>query len=72
MLTFYDEDKPNFVNYLYDKNNIFRKLINKIQDFWYLTFNNSAIFLIKTNTKNVLGIENEYFQNIFKKIINVS
>ena len=44
MLTFCDGDEPRIKNYLEDKSTIFGKIIDEIQDPWYLTFNNSAIF----------------------------
>ena len=45
MLTICDGDIPKkIVNYLKDKSTIFGQLIDKIQEPWYLTFNNSAIF----------------------------
>ena len=42
--TFCDGNKSNIVSYLEDEDNIFSKLINKIQNFWYLTFNNWQFF----------------------------
>jgi hypothetical protein len=71
MLTFCDGDKPNIVSYLEDENNIFGQLIDKIQDPWYLTFNNSAIFsAIQTKyTKNFWELGMDSFKVFLRKLL---
>lgn len=44
MLTFCDGQVPNIVKFLESKESIFSQIKEQIQDPWYLTFNNSAIF----------------------------
>jgi len=44
MLTFSDGQVPNIVESLESKESIFSQIRDQIQDPWYLTFNNSAIF----------------------------
>ena len=44
MLTFSDGQIPNIVESLESKDSIFSQIRDQIQDPWYLTFNNSAIF----------------------------
>ena len=44
MLTFSDGQVPNIVSCLESKDSIFNQVKEQIQDPWYLTFNNSAVF----------------------------
>lgn len=44
MLTFSDGQVPNIVSCLENKDSIFYQVKEQIQDPWYLTFNNSAVF----------------------------
>ena len=44
MLTFSDGQIPNIVSSLESKESIFYQIREQIQDPWYLTFNNSAVF----------------------------
>ena len=44
MLTFSDGQLPNIVSSLESKDSIFYQVKEQIQDPWYLTFNNSAVF----------------------------
>ena len=71
MLTFCDGNKPNIINHLQDKSSIFGQLIDKIQDPWYLTFNNSAIFgSIQTKyTKNFWDLGMDSFKVFLRKLM---
>ena len=71
MITFCDGDKPNIISYLEDKNSIFGQLIDKIQDPWYLTFNNSAIFgSIQTKyTKSFWELGMDSFKVFLRKLL---
>ena len=44
MLTFSDGQVPNIVKSLESSESIFSQILDQIEDPWYLTFNNSAIF----------------------------
>ena len=71
MLTFCDGDKPRFVDYLENESTIFGQIIDKIQDPWYLTFNNSAIFsAIQTKyTKNFWELGMDSFKVFLRKLL---
>jgi len=72
LFTFCDGGIPLFLNSFKSKENIFNRIINKISEPSYISFNNSSIFSGETQYKNLYwDICYDGFSKLISKLINM-
>ena len=71
MLTFSDGQVPNIVESLESKESIFSQIKDQIQDPWYLTFNNSAIFngIEQKFTRSFWDLGMDSYRSFLRKLV---